>query len=725
MPIITIQGIECSYRERREDEEILYTQLPQEEQYFRRISHPFTDDELIDIANKVLVYEKENEKQEDEKGAKSKKETEEQREYSKEQKDWVDKQKKLFDNGLYAMIDGVETFIPGAYWCYVNFWTLEAGDKPDYREDDRIFFLFHEFLRLETECLGLVRGKGRRQGATSIGTFFMWFVAGRNEFKNCGMTSYNDTVAQEVFQKMFFYGFKAMLPCFQEEFDSDSENFIRFVKNVDKRKRGVLAVKREGLNSYVDYRPNTINSYDSGRQSYNMPDEGGKRAKVDINSYWSKLYKTFLIGTNKVGFGYLPTTVNKKNEGGEAFKKFWRDANQYAINPITKKPVGIDTVNRCVRYLVPATKCFAGYIDKFGRSVIDDPVVPIMGNEGKLIYEGAKTKILRDKAKIEAGGDAEQLMEYRRDYPLDEYDMFAFETGTCEFIEANIVAQLEELEINPVYLRKVRFFEEKLEKKIADKPPRMYREIKYMDDERGGWLLLEEPEKKNLFTFENDVVRPLNTLRYCVGVDTFRIGFAEEGSKGTICVFKKSNIIGGIETGLYPVAMYVGRPRLIQHLYDEVIKVCLFYGCKVNFEISAGDFFYGYFYNGETSKNTFGLDVTDLLYWTPAVDPNKPNPKFKPGTESASPYELAAQLDAAKVYFDGTNPDSYNGNVHRVKFPSVLRQALDYNHSARTPYDEMISIMMALLPALKSPSHYRPVNLKPKQLLPTFKLEMN
>lgn len=723
MPLITIQGIECHYRAKREFEEVLYVNLPQDEQYFRRVQHPFSDEDLIDIANRVLVYRKE-EKKEEEEEKKGKKETaEEQREYTQEQRDWVDKQEKIFEDGVYAMIDGVETFIPGAYWCYVNFWTLEHGDKPEYREDDRIFFLFHEYLRLETDVLGLTRGKGRRQGATSIGTFFMWFVAGRLPFKNAGLTSYNDAVAQDVFQKMFLYGFKSMLPCFQKDFDSDSENFIRFVKATDRKKKGVLAVKREGLNSYVDYRPNVINSYDSGRQSYNMPDESGKRMKLNINSYWSKLNKTFRVGKEKVGFGYLPTTVNKKSEGGEQYKQFWKDADQFRIDPETKKPVGIKTVNKCVRYFVPATHCFSGCIDKFGRSIIDDPIEPVIGNDGHLIYEGSKSIILKERKLLESG-DAEQYMEHRRDYPLDEYDMFAFETGNCEFNEKNLITQIEELEINPVYLRKVRFFEEKRVERFADLPPRTIREIKYMDDEKGGWLMLEEPQKRNHFTHKGDIIRPLNTLHYCIGVDTFRIGFADNGSKGTICVFKKSHIVNGKEEGLYPVALYVGRPRLIQHLYDEVIKACMFYGCKVNFEISAGDFFYGYFFNSDSSKNTFGVDATDLLYWTPAVDPNKENPKFKPGTESASPYELAAQLDAAKVYFDGTDPGGYNGNVHRVKFPSLLRQALDYNHSERTPYDEMISLMMALLPALKSPTHSMPQNLKPKTLLPRYAIQL-
>jgi hypothetical protein len=311
---------------------VLYKDLPKEEQVFQRVDIPFTDDQLVDIANREYQY-------------------------TASQKAWVDRQNWLFDNGCYAYIEGELTFLPGAYWCYINFWTLEHGDKPEYREDDRLFFLFHEHLRLGTNSLALTRLKGRRQGATSAGMFFMWFIAGRQEHKLCGTTSYNDKIAQDNFQLMFMYGFKAMLPCFQSDFDSDSENFVRFVKPVEKKRKGILAIKREGLNSYVDYKSNAINSYDGGRQSYNVPDESAKRGvKVDINSYWSRLSKTLVVGVNKVGFAYLPTTVGQKKEGGETYKKLFKNSNQYDIDLATGEPYGINTPTRIVQFFMPASK---------------------------------------------------------------------------------------------------------------------------------------------------------------------------------------------------------------------------------------------------------------------------------------------------------------------------------------------------------------------------------
>lgn len=691
METIEIQGIECRYRSLRENEGVLYAERPQDDQYFRRVPVPFTDEELISIANKELT-----------KG-----------QYSNIQREWVDEQEKIFEEGVYAMIDGVLTFIPGSYYCYCNFWTLEHGEKPEYREDDRIFFIFHEFLRLQTDVLGVTRGKGRRQGATSIGMFFMWFIAGRKEFMNCGTTSFNEDAVKANFQKMFMFGFKSMLPCFQADFDSDSENFIRFIKAGDKRKKGVLAVKREGLNSYCDFLPNTINAYDSGRQSYNVPDEGGKRGKVNINSYWSKLYKTFLQGSKKVGFGYMPTTVNKRNEGGEAYKIFWNYANQHKIDKKTGKTRGLRTANRCVRFFMPATRCYSGCIDKFGRSVIDDPEQPILSNEGKWITEGSRTIILRERELLEG----EQLMEHRRDYPLNEHDMFAFETGLCEFNEERLIAQLNELEDNPWFIRQMRMYgENHTAKNIYNGRDETWEIAKVMDDEAGNWYVLEFPEKQNAFDHRG-IMSPKNDIRYSIGVDTIKSGFTINGSTATICVFKKSTIRGGIEEGLYPVAIYMGKPRLMNHLYEQVLLACKWYGCKVNFEIDAGTAFYDYF---------VAKDAQAFLEWTPriAIDVTKRKTMIKPGTESANPFQLAMELEVAKKYFDGTEVGGYNGNVHRVRFPVILEQALEYDHSDRTKSDVLIALMMALLPCFGTMEiNPEPPKNRPK-ILPQYSIKM-
>lgn len=675
-----IQGIKCSYRDPEQGEDIFYSNLPKDEQFFRRQEHPFTDDELVAIASKEHSY-------------------------SDLQKKWVDREKERMNQGrgVYMSINGKSKYIPGSYYGYVNYWTLENGDKPEYREADRLFFLFMEFCCfISMWILATTRGKGRRKGATSQGTYWEWWICGRNPNKIGGMVSYNNESVSKIFSMMFMRGFKNMLPCFIEDFDSDSDNFIRFVKPVEKKKKGV-PIKREGLNSYIDYQPTTLNSYDSGRVSFLLGDEWGKWEKVDVNVYWSKVNPTLTEGDYKVGFAYIPTTVNPKNKGGANFRIFWDAANQFDINPDTGEPYGEFTPSRVVRYFDPATEGYAGCIDKFGDSVIDDPATPIMGNRGIWITEGSKSRILNRRKKL----DGDRLMEHRRDYPLDEFDLFAFETGQCEFNELALVEQIKWVKEHPekCLWRQVRFYEEY--NGILKK-----REVKWADDPKGNWWLFEEPKEPN--KFNGTLIEPENTTMFSAGADTYRNIFAIEGSDGVVLIMKKSCIISGEETGLYPVAIFVGRPKLIKAFNYQAYLGCLLYGCKINYEIDAGTWYF---------ENFQEWDAMRLLEWEPARDPVRRERMIKPGTESAQPFQLAKQLEVAKMYVDGTRVDAYNGNVHRITYLPLLQQLLEYNHSERTPYHLCVALMMALLPMLGVPAPPPPPPPS-RVLLRTYKVKI-
>lgn len=699
---VEIQGILCSYRDFRESEKALYADLPQDEQYFRRVEIPFTDEELGEIAEVEYDHRKTK--------------------YSKVQAAWVEQEEKrmTYGEGVYAMIDGNLTYIPASYWGYINHWVLEHGEKPEYREADRVFFLFMEYICFETELLGITRGKGRRQGATSIGFFWMWWICGRLPEKRGGSISMNDDAAKKNFQGMFMRGFKAMLPCFVRDFDSKAENFVRFVRPPEKTAKGVLR-KREGLNSYADFLSTTLNSYDSGRLSFLLSDEGGKYEKMDINTYWSKVSPTLKTGRKKVGFAYLPTTVNPKNKGGENYEKFWNESNQNEINVNTGETYGLNTRHKVVRYFVPAYEGYAGCIDKFGNSVIDDPAEPIMGNDGLLITEGARTIILRERVLKEG----EQLMEHRRDFPLDEFDMFSFAAGVCEFNEENIQTQIRWCQDNPneCIWRQMRLVFKKEEKKsIYDGKTVERKIVAPMDDAKGGWFILEFPNKQNHFSGRGGYNEPLNKISYQIGVDTTQDRVAVSGSNPAITVFKKSILVDEngelVEKGLYPVAMWVSPTRMDIHFDEEVLKACLWYGCKANYEIDRRTDFYRYFCKENCQS---------FLTWTPKIlqNPLKPNKSPEYGSRSGDPFQLAQMLQISKWYIDGDSQEKYNGHVHRIKHIPLLKEALYYDHLDRTKSDLFVSLQMALVAVfgeMQIPKSA--IQTKPKNVLPVYKLKI-
>lgn len=635
-----------------------------------------------------------------------------------EQDKCATEERKRCIDGIWMWIGEKLRYIPGRYYFYLKYYILEDGNAPDFREADRMYFLFFQYWFAVLWCLGIIRIKKRRQGASSQSCSNILYEAIFYKNSNCGLISKTREDSKATFTEMITNAYQ-QLPCFfKQKLLGKEESVTELVLAHDK-----------GANSKINYRAPVLNAYDRGRMSYVLGDEFGKLPlDVPASKLLGIISKTLIKGVKRVGWIDLPSTVNELTKGGGAeYKKIFDAANQFKRKP---------TVNRIVRFFQPAYEAYEGFIDEYGDSVIDAPTEEQykylvskwvgVNEDGELITElteddiklGAKQYVL---VKRREGLEGDALEEETRMNPCDEDEAFMYMGTGCEFNAGNIKKQQKILEDNPVFLRQIRLDRttEIIKSQIGSKDKKKI-SVGYMDDAKGGWLLLEEPIKQNNFIYSSSgKFDPLNKHLYQIGVDTTKDDFALHGSKPTICVFKKSLIIEGEEMGMYPVAYYIDKTRLDVHFDDEVLKACQWYGCTANYEIDARTDFYKYFWKEGASA---------MLEWTPkfAQDPVKFTPnKYKPGTQSGDPYQLAAQLQAAKMYIDGTNPDTYNGHVHRIKFPTLLGQLLKYDHSARTPFDQCIALYMALLPVLGETEIPKKEIIKPQVILPKFKIRMN
>lgn len=625
-------------------------------------------------------------------------------------------------NGYWFYNNGVPLYITGKNYFYIQWWKLEDDIHADFRMTDRDYFVFMDFWEKTPWCLGIVRGKKRREGASSQATANLIYecVFFRNSV--CGLVSKSEKDGKKTFLNMVAFGYR-QLPVFLKPKqlngkDSVSELIFAHKSVETKGGRGKTIDNDTGHRSSVDYRAPGKNTYDSGRLSRGLFDEGGKWEKENpFSTFISVVSKTLVKGVRRVGFIECPSTINELTKsGGEEYKKVWDNANQFK---------GTRSVNRLVRYFTPAYDGYLGFIDQHGVSVIDTPdkdqydyLVANFAGVGDLteedIKQGAKKYLLSKRE----GLTGTLLEEEIRMNPFTEEEMFMYAGFGCEFNAVNINKQVQELEDSPVFLRRCRLVLSvvKHEAKIGFYDAFTRLEVSFMDDEKGGWLLHERPNKANAYIDKGRQIEPLNKFMYQIGVDTTKDDFAVNGSKPTICVMKKSCIVDGAETGLYPVAFYDDKTRLDVHFDEEVFKACLWYGCSVNYEIDARTDFYRFF---------AGKNATRLLEWTPKIaqDPIKKGLKIKPGTQSGDPFQLAAQLQVCKMYIDGTDPDYYNGHVHRIVYPDLLKQLLKYDHSDRTKSDQVIALMMALLPIVGESQ----APIKPQrsiQIVPTYKIKM-
>lgn len=675
------------------------TSIPSE-QYWRRTELPdFFDDVEYDKEGNVLLND--------------------------EQEAYAREEVRRCKEGYYFLNNGIITYVTGKHYFYLKWWKLEDDIYPDYRDTDRRYFLFLNHWECVLWCLGILRGKKRREGASSQATSNLIYECIFFKNSNCGLVSKSKDDSRDTFTDMVSFGYR-QLPVFLKpkqlnDKDSVTELVFAHKSTTIKGGKGAVIDTDTGHRSKVNYRAPVINAYDRGRITRLLGDEGGKWPKdVPFSQFLSIVSKTMVKGAKRVGFGEFPSTVNEMTKsGGAEYKAAWDNANQF-------KSKGKRTPNQFVRYFSPAYDGYEGFIDKHGMSVIGEPTLEQyqylvdkwVGKSGLTeedIAVGAKQYLLNRRKDL----TGIQLEEEIRQNPFDEEEMFMYAGQGCEFNSINIQKQIKELEENKPFLRQMRLVpEKKVTKSIFPTKPDIVETIaKPMDDEKGGWFILELPNKENHFKRSGSYLEPLNKSMYQIGVDTTKDLETTHGSKPVILVFKKSCIVEGEEMGMYPVAMWIADTRLDIHFDEQVLLACKLYGCTANYEIDARGDYYRYF-----CKENCQL----FLEWTPkiAMNPVKRNPKIEPGTRSGDPFQLSMQLQILKYFVDGTDKDIFNGHVHRIKYISLLKQLLKYEHNNRTPYDQCIALAMALLPLFGE--QQAPVIPQGKrQYLPQYKITVN
>lgn len=614
---ITVYGIECSIPDQPKGRDIAGYNLNSKKQKFQRVDlgqdyfEPDFDTEGMPI-------------------------------YTESQQSVIAKELQKCETGYWFYNKGEPTYITGDHYYYLNFWLLESGIYPEYRDADRRWFLFYQECKNDKEILGIIRVKKRREGATNQAACLLVKTASTDFNMRCGIISKTGGDASDLFSNMVIFGYRSLPPFLQPRTSSDEEakKKLVFIKQGKKKRQGVQTVtRREGLNSFIEWRNTAPNSFDSGRWSLMLVDEAGKY-EMDIEAYWDVLKKVLTEGAEKVGFALVISTVNPPNLGGDQYKALWDKSNQFAK--------GRDTDSLLVRYFTPAWDGFSGHIDEYGHSSKDTAVDYI---ERKL-------------------RGSEQDM---RDYPFSEDEAFRFAQSESPFNIENIDAQIKFLQENPVFIRTGRFIWTEDEK------------VDFVDDAKGNWHILKIPTQPNRFVKNQGQITPGNTHNYVGGVDPFRLNTkGSYSSPGVIHIFENLDATKMDDSGM-PVAFYKGRPKEKDLFFEEAMKAFMFYGCKGTFEMDATDDYEKYF----KMRNAIRL-----LNHTPdeAINPHKRGKRIERGVRSADPFQLEKQLKVCVSYIEH--------HCHKIMFPSLLEDLKKYAHDNRTERDETVALMMCLLSAL-------------------------
>jgi hypothetical protein len=67
---------------------------------------------------------------------------------------YIDEEFKRRDSGFWFTNNGIPTWIPGSYYMYLQWSKIDVG-APDFREANRLFFIFWEACKADQRCYGM------------------------------------------------------------------------------------------------------------------------------------------------------------------------------------------------------------------------------------------------------------------------------------------------------------------------------------------------------------------------------------------------------------------------------------------------------------------------------------------------------------------------------------------------------------------------------------------
>ncbi len=569
-------------------------------------------------------------------------------------------------------------YITGFYYMLLQWFSIDVG-YPKFMIPHLNKTRFLQYCIEDPLCMGMIDITKRRFLKTFIGGLFILEYTSRTKMANGALQSKTGNDASKVFSKAIVNPFRRFPRFFRPEYDTslgiNPRTTIRFQQTNVRGKKAEDNIEKDELGSMIDWGSAESVYYDGQKLHRYFGDEWGKTIETNIFDRHEVIRYCLLDEEGRiVGKCLYSTTVEKldteKDGVQDAAIQLWEasDQNNRQQNGMTSSGL--------YRFFQTADE--GKYFDIYGYPDVDKTV----------------KDILADRESVKGNQRALSARKRKEPRTIDE----AFYSGgeACEFNEDNILTQIDAEKSEPSFWRKMRLGEKKItEQSIYDPKEKTTRiEVYPMDDEKGGWEILEFPNKPNHFEiYGENFYSPLNKDLYQIGVDTTQDDrIAEYGSNPAIVVMKKSCVvtIGGekVETGMYPVAVWNNPTRMDVHFDHEVLKAAMWYGCKVAYEIDRRTDFLRFF----RSKN-----CAEFLDWTPKIMMNPVKKKApEPGHRSGDPFQLVQMLQISKWYIDGDSIVEYNGHVHRIKYLPLLQQLLKYNHSDRTKSDLVVAMQMAL-----------------------------
>ena len=493
---------------------------------------------------------------------------------------WVDYIEKEFDSrelGHWFYNNGEHTYITGAHYMYLQWTSIDVG-YPDYREANRIFYIFWEACKADTRSFGMTYLKIRRSGFSYMGSSECVNTGTLAKDARVGILSKTGSDSKKMFTDKVV-PIANRLPFFfkpiQDGMDKPKTELAFRIPASKITKKNMYKSDTEellGLDTTIDWKNTDDNSYDGEKLLLLVHDESGKWIKPNnILNNWRVTKTCLRLGSRVIGKCMMGSTSNALSKGGANFKKLFEDSS------LEKRNSNGQTKSGLYSLFIPMEWNMEGFIDRYGMPVFRAPVKPLLGVDGEKINQGAIDYWENEVDSLKSDPDA--LNEFYRQFPRTESHAFRDESKQSLF---NLTRIYQQIDYNDSVIREHHLTRGSFSWKNGIKDT----EVIWTPNRGGRFLVSWTPNKnlQNRFINRNRRKLPANEHLGAFGCDSYDISGTVGGgaSNGALHGLTKFNMDEAPSNEFF--LEYVARPQTAEIFFEEVLMACVFYGMPILIE---------------------------------------------------------------------------------------------------------------------------------------------
>ena len=607
--------------------------------------------------------------------------------------DYIDLEFKRREEGFWYINKDKPIFITGTHYMYLQWSKIDVG-QPDFRESNRLFFIFWEACRADDRSYGMCYLKNRRSGFSFMASGETVNMATISTDARFGILSKSGADAKKMFTDKVVpisVNYPFFFKPIQDGMDRPkTELAYRVPASKFTRKSIVSTDKQEditGLDTTIDWKNTGDNAYDGEKLRLLVHDESGKWERPnDIQNNWRVTKTTLRLGSRIIGKCMMGSTSNALDKGGRNFKKLYDDSD------VTKRNANGQTRSGLYSLFIPMEWNYEGYIDSYGYPVFETPSEKVYGPHGIPIKIGVIEYWENEVEGLKE--DQDGLNEFYRQFPRTTKHAFRDESKMSLFNLTKIYQQIDyNEEASSAAVVTAGSFQ--WENGIIDT------RVVFSPNKNGRFLITWVPPTnlQNRFIIKNGIKYPGNEHMGAFGCDSYDISGTVDGrgSKGALSGLTKFSMEDAPVDHFF--LEYIARPQTAELFFEDVLMACVFYGMPILAENNKPRLLYHFRRRGYRG---FSMNRPDKVYAKLSLTEREIG-----GIPNSSQDIIQAHAAAIETYIEnavGFDGDSY-GDMY---FQRTLEDWANFDITRRTKYDASISSGLAIMACNKN--RYAPVN---------------